>query len=224
MVAAAPGTSRVFERYGIDFCCGGRLPLEDACAKRGLDAGQVLHELEAAVAGEVGRTDWTSETLGAVVDHILAKHHAFVKREIPRLTALMDKVLRVHGPTHPEIQDLARIWSRTGPGLELHMRKEEEILFPAIRSLEEGRTTAFSCGGGLEGPMRMMEFEHEEHGGALARMRQVAKDYAVPANACGSWMALYGGLDEFEKDLHVHVHLENNVLFPRVRDLAAVHG
>jgi regulator of cell morphogenesis and NO signaling len=218
VVAAAPGTSRVFERHGIDFCCGGRMPLESACAKKGLDVARVLEELDAATATDDGAVeDWGSKPVGALIDHILARHHEYVRREIPRLTALMDRVLRVHGQAHPEIRAIARIWDRTGPGLGLHMQKEEQVLFPAARDLER---SGGDPGFGLDGPIDVMEMEHEEHGGALATMREISGGFAVPPDACGSWRALYGGLDEFEKDLHVHVHLENNVLFPRLRDVA----
>jgi regulator of cell morphogenesis and NO signaling len=221
VVADCPRTARVFEERRIDYCCGGKVPIADACARAGVETDVLLSELEAAAGESREPADASFPTASAVVDHVLAVHHAFVHREIPRLSALMEKVNRVHGPTHPEtIPPMARIWARVAVELDMHMRKEEEILFPAIRALEGRGTAALHCG--LEGPIAVMEYEHEEAGRALARLRELAGDYVPPEDACGSWRALWAGLDEFERDLHVHVHLENNVLFPRVRELAGI--
>jgi regulator of cell morphogenesis and NO signaling len=220
VVAAAPRTSRVFERLGIDYCCGGKTPLEKACAAKGLDPQRVLSELEAAVAAPSSERDWTNESASALVEHVLSTHHVFVKRELPRLVALMDKVNRVHGLTHLDsIPEMARIWTRLAFEVEQHLTKEEEILFPMILALDQGRASSGHCGG-VGVPIRVMEWEHEEHGKAFARLRVLANDYVPPPDACGSWRALWSGLDEFEKDLHMHVHLENNVLFPKARALA----
>lgn len=224
VVAAAPRTSRVFEKHGIDYCCGGKIPLAKACADRGVNETALLAELEAAVAEGAPEQDWSKEPLGAVLDHVLSTHHAFVKREIPRLVALMDKVYRVHGANHPEsIPEMWRIWKRISFELEQHLMKEEEILFPMIRQLEATGSAHGHCGG-VEGPIRVMEWEHDEHGKAFARLRELAHGYVPPADACGSWRALWSGLDEFEKDLHRHVHLENHVVFPRATELSGPCG
>jgi regulator of cell morphogenesis and NO signaling len=219
VVADAPGTSRLFERLGIDFCCGGHVPLSEAVARKGLQVEAVLLGLAQAAAERPGlpaEDAWP--TASSLIDHVLEVHHSFVAREIPRLSALMEKVNRVHGPSHSEqIPLMARIWARVAAELDAHMRKEEEILFPAIRAIEARRTPVMPCG--VEGPMAVMEAEHEEAGRALRQLRALAKDYEVPADACGSWRALWSGLDEFERDLHVHVHLENALLFPRVREM-----
>jgi regulator of cell morphogenesis and NO signaling len=221
VVTASPGTSRVFERYGIDYCCGGHVALAAACARKGVEADVVLSELDAAAAQRADEGDASWSNASALVDYILEVHHSFVHRELPRLSALMAKVERVHGPSHPEqIPAMARIWARVAAELAQHMAKEEQVLFPMIRALEAGRAPDVGCG--IEGPLFVMEAEHEQAGHALAEMRALAQDYAVPEGACGSWRALWSGLDEFEKDLHVHVHLENNVLFPRVRGLAGI--
>lgn len=226
VVAEAPRTSRVFERHGIDYCCGGRTPIAKACAAKGVDPAALLTELEAAVASPVRETDWSKEPIGAVLDHILGVHHTFVKRELPRLVQLMDKVNRVHGANHADtIPEMAAIWKGVAFDLEQHLAKEEEILFPMIRALERGGASGgHGAGGGHCGgvgaPMRVMEWEHEEAGKQLDRMRTLANGYVPPADACGSWRALWSGLDEFERDLHMHVHLENYVLFPKARALA----
>lgn len=219
VVTAAPGTARVFERLGLDYCCGGKSTLADACVRRGLETDVVLAELEAALARPAPARELTRERASAVVEHIVETHHTFVKRELPRLVTLMEKVNRVHGATHPQLPTMAAIWFRVAAELEQHLAKEEEILFPMIRALDAGRAVTMHCG--VEGPMHVMELEHEEVGEALHRLRALADDYRVPADACGSWRALWAGLDEFERDLHMHVHLENNVLFPKVRELEA---
>lgn len=224
VVAEAPRTARVFERHGIDFCCGGKVALEQACVEKGVSANVLLDELErAATVVEPGRRDWRAARAGEVVQHVLDVHHAFVKRELPRLGALMDKVERVHGAAHPTvIPPMARLWRQLSMELAMHLRKEEEILFPAIRALDEGHLPAHHCG--VEGPVRVMELEHEDHGRLLARLRALSRGYVPPEEACGSWRALWAGLDEFEKDLHVHVHLENEVLFPKSRELVEASG
>lgn len=221
VVAEAPRTSRVFERHGIDYCCGGKIPLADACAKKGLETDLVLADLDAAIETTTADRDWSKEPVSALVRHILDVHHTFVARELPRLSQLMDKVNRVHGPNHPEqIPPMARTWARVAAELDQHMMKEEQILFPMILAMESGRAPSMHCG--VEGPIRVMEYEHEDAGRALETLRRLANGYVAPEDACGSWRALWSGLDEFEKDLHVHVHLENNVLFPRVKSLAGI--
>jgi regulator of cell morphogenesis and NO signaling len=218
IVAEAPLTAAVFERHGIDFCCGGKVPVADACARKGVEAERLLVELEQAAAQTApDQRNWAQAPLVEVLDQILGKHHAYVKAEVPRLSQLVAKVNAVHGAAHPEsIPELARLWQRLAGEISMHLRKEEEILFPALRELALGRTPQLHCG--VESPMRVMEMEHDEHGYVLGRMRALTQGYAAPPEACGSWRALYGGLAAFEADLHRHVHLENNVLFPRVRE------
>jgi regulator of cell morphogenesis and NO signaling len=222
VVAVAPATSRVFERHGIDFCCGGKATLSEACAARRLEVAALVAELESELAERPAERRWADASPGELIEHILATHHVFVKRELPRLDALMDKVHRVHGAAHPEtLPEMARLWAQTSNDLAPHLMKEEEILFPAIVALAAGRRSAMPPAW-LEGPIGVMEQEHEEVGRLLARMRELAEDYAVPEGACGSWRALWAGLDEFERDLHRHIHLENEVLHPRARALAGL--
>jgi len=222
VVAKAPATSRVFERHGIDYCCGGMVALGLACAGKGLDVARVLAELEAEVATRPAGRDWTAASPGELIDHILATHHEFVKRELPRLDTLMTKVHRVHGDAHPEtLPEMARLWGQVSGELRPHLMKEEQILFPAIRALAEGRPGGMPPAW-LEGPIGVMEQEHEEVGAQLARMRELSGGYVAPEGACGSWRALWSGLDEFEQDLHRHIHLENSVLHPAARRLAGI--
>lgn len=217
IVAQSPPTSRVFERHAIDYCCGGGVSLADACAKRGLTVAGVLAELEGTGATSGPAEDLSRLGLRDLVERILAVHHTFVKREVPRLSGLMDKVVRVHGANHPALlPPLAGLWREVAPALMQHLGKEEEMLFPWIVALDERRLPA-EIARSLGAPIEMMEAEHDEAGGIFARMRALASGYVPPADACGSWRALWSGLDEFELDLHRHVHLENHVLFPLVR-------
>ena len=222
VVAAAPATSRVFQRLGIDFCCGGKVALGKACEGKGIAPAALLAELDAAAAGPAAGPDLSSEGLEAIVDYVLDRHHTFVKREVPRLSALMEKVVRVHGERHPDtLPELGRVWRATAGHLMDHLGKEENVLFPWIRAVASGRVPA-AAAQGIEGPISVMEAEHEDHGANLARIRELAGGFVAPADACGSWLALWGGLAEFEADVHQHVHVENNVLFPKVRE--AVFG
>ena len=222
VVATSPPTSRVFEKYGIDYCCGGKVSLKEVCAKRGLEAPKVLEELDRASAAAPDAEDLTQLGLQDLVERILSTHHAFVKREIPRLTALMEKVVRVHGENHPEsLPAMGRLWAHAAPALEQHLAKEEEMLFPWIVQLDQGRLDP-SMALSIDMPISVMEAEHDEHGEAFARLRSLAGDYVAPVDACGSWRALWSGLEEFESDLHRHVHLENHVLFPQARARAGL--
>jgi regulator of cell morphogenesis and NO signaling len=222
VVAKAPATSRVFERHGIDYCCGGKTPLAQACAGKGLDLGKLLSELDAEVAARPAERDWTGASPHELIDHVLATHHVFVKRELPRLDALMAKVHKVHGDAHPEtLPEMARIWGKVSYDLSHHLLKEEQVLFPSILALAQGRPGGMPPQW-LEGPLGVMEQEHEDVGVDMARLRELASGYVAPADACGSWRALWSGLDEFEQDLHRHIHLENEVLHPAARRLAGI--
>ncbi len=217
IVATSPRTSRVFERHAIDYCCGGGVSLADACAKKGLEPARVLDELDSVGAPGGPAEDLSRLGLRDLVDRILSIHHTFVKREIPRLSGLLEKVVRVHGANHPELlAPLARLWGEVSPALMQHLEKEEEMLFPWIVALDERRLPP-EIARSLDAPIEMMEAEHDEAGAVFGRMRTLANGYVPPADACGSFRALWSGLDEFELDLHRHVHLENHVLFPAVR-------
>ena len=203
IAAENPASTRVFEKYGIDFCCGGRTGFAEACAARGLNPETVLGELEAAAAGSAeNRTDWQTAPIGLLIDHILGTHHVYLKRELPRLAAMLEKVEAAHGSAVPAI---AEVLGPMTAELEAHLMKEEIVLFPLIRG---GRP-------GAMGPIRVMLAEHDAAGEALAQLRSLTGGYRTPAEACNTWRALYAGLGELERDLHQHINLENNVLFPR---------
>ena len=213
-----PGAARIFESLRIDYCCGGGLSLAEACQKAGVALADVVARLEKTPRDATTET-WEQRSMGELVDHILATHHEHDRREIDRLRALSTKVAAVHGVGHPELARVRSLVAALADELEPHMMKEERVLFPFIRQLDAWTTgkgprpEAFF--GSVANPVAMMSHEHEEVGALLRELRSVTKDYALPGDACASYTALYGALEEFERELHVHIHLENNVLFPR---------
>lgn len=222
----APATTRVFEEFKIDYCCGGRKSLAEACAAAGLDPIVVAQKIEAALKdqgarGENGASDKRSAS--ELIDYIIANHHIFTVEEIERLTPLMEKVCTRHGDQHPELFRLQTIFHALADSLVPHMRKEEGVLFPYIQMLDGAFTSHEPVAppnfGTVENPIRMMMADHEEDGERLKVMREIADDYTLPDGACPSFTALYAGLQDLERDLHRHIHLENNVLFPAAVDL-----
>ncbi len=221
LVADRPSRSRVFENLGIDFCCGGRKTLAEACAARGLDASTVLTVLLAAemTGSPSTATDWTAATLTSLCDHIEQTHHAYLRAELPRLTAMIEKVAATHSDKDGRLPALAGVFAGFVAELASHMVKEEQILFPMVRKLEASdEPVQFHCGT-LRNPIAVMEHEHDDAGAALARMRELTDEYVPPAEACNTWRAMLDGLHELEADMHQHVHKENNILFPRAVEL-----
>ncbi len=219
-----PNATRVFEKYGIDYCCGGHKSLTDACAAANVDVNDVLKGIEGSEPSTAGNTkDWRKESLTALVEHINSTHHVYVKEEVPRLTQLIAKVVAAHGTNHPELLTVQEIFSDLGQELSMHLMKEEQILFPYVaaaeRSAKTGEPVPASCFGTVQNPVRMMMMEHDSAGVALKQLRELTSDYTVPADACISYKTLYQALQDFEKDLHQHIHLENNILFPRAIEL-----
>ncbi len=220
-VAQAPGLSRIFQQHGIDFCCGGKRSLAEVCRDKGLDAAALLQTLNAYNPAATDSASLVGASLTEICDHVQATHHAYVQREIPRLTQMAQKVVNAHGQNHPEMLQVNQIFAAVAAELQSHMLKEERILFPAIRAMEAGDADACGHCGSVANPIRVMESEHENAGSALEQMRQLTHDYTPPADACNTFRALLDGLREFEEDLHLHVHKENNMLFPRAIALEA---
>jgi regulator of cell morphogenesis and NO signaling len=208
IVAEHPLATRVFARHGIDFCCGGGKPIEEVCHAKGLDTQEVLEEIEIELTGtELDAKRWDEAELDALIDHILVAYHAPLAEELPRLELMARKVFRVHGELEPEmLGELLAVFLDLKTELESHMLKEEQILFPMIR---QGR------GPQTAGPVAAMEQEHESAGEALQRLRELTNGYELPEGACNTWRALWHGLGDLEESLHQHIHLENNILFPR---------
>ena len=219
----APLTTRVFEEFRIDYCCGGRVDFAEACQNAGVDPGSVQKKLE-SVIGTAEHADATIERSPTeLADHIVCTHHVFTRNELARLGPLMDKVVRKHGDVHPELLEIQEQFKILNDELLPHMAKEEMILFPYIRELDNaaarGRIAATPHFGTVRNPVRMMMFEHDAAGEILRKMRTLSSDYAIPEGACPSFGALYAGLEDLEKDLHRHIHLENNILFEQAIEL-----
>lgn len=221
-VAAHPGLARVFEKLGLDYCCGGRRTLAAACAARGVAADTVLVMLE-AVAATTGAhpadIDVAALSLTDLADHIEHTHHHYVKEELPRLLEMADRVARKHGERDARLPEVATTVAALTQEMLSHMQKEEQVLFPLVRQIEAGGSAAFHCGT-IVHPIRVMEAEHEVAGQAVARLRVLTDGFTPDAQSCNTHRALLAGLAEFEGDLHRHVHKENNVLFPRALALA----
>jgi regulator of cell morphogenesis and NO signaling len=218
LVNDRPSAARVLERHHLDYCCGGNQSLEQACDAGAVDLDVVLTELEADRDVEPAG-GWADMDPGQLVDHLEATHHRYLHEELPRLDALLAKVVGVHGRRHPELVEVATVFAALRADLEPHLLKEEQVLFPMIRELDASATLpSFHCGT-LANPIRVMVLEHDGAGELLAELRAATDDYAPPADACASYRALYLGLGELEADTHLHVHKENNLLFPAVLDL-----
>jgi regulator of cell morphogenesis and NO signaling len=221
IAGAMPRAIPIFQKHGIDFCCGGRLALAEVCSEKGVGFETIVGEIETADRQPAGsETDWATEPLGTLIDHILAHYHVDLKNELPRLQALAEKVATVHGAHHPDTLPVLHDTFRSLKAeLDSHMEKEEHVLFPYVRELEtaaRGLRPSFTIPLGLAGgAIGVMEREHDVAGLALKTIRRLTDGFSPPDDACGSFRALYAGLEIFEADLHRHIHLENNILFPR---------
>ena len=214
LVVENPARARVFEKYGIDYCCGGKQPLDQACRERGIAAEPVIAELgQAGARPASGERDWNSAPLQELITHIVSRHHAYLKVELPRIFELFTKVVRAHGEREPRLAEAKDVFDVLKEELDTHLMKEEMILFPAIVRLETGADAGMPFP--IEHPIARMEYEHESVGRALAQIRHLTFDYHIPDEACNTYRALFASLNELEADLHEHIHLENNILFPR---------
>jgi regulator of cell morphogenesis and NO signaling len=168
-------------------------------------------------------TEWTNQSLRALIAHIIQKHHSYVRQETPRIEMLLSKVVAKHGPTHPELLEINQLFSAIGRELSTHLLKEEQVLFPYIENLEDARLSGDPAPAAffatVKRPVAMMVAEHEDAGALLSRMRELSSGFTTPAGACPTFLAAYRGLEEFERDLHQHIHLENNILFPRAIEM-----
>jgi regulator of cell morphogenesis and NO signaling len=215
-----PATTRVFEKLGIDYCCGGDESLEKACRNANLNIDEVIESLqEAGETPPVAQRDWQVEPISALINHIKNTHHKYTREEIGRLGPLFAKVCSVHGKNHPELFEISESFEDLAAELGAHLMKEEMILFPFMTAMEAAVTgnapVARAPFGSVQNPIAMMEHEHDSAGDALRAMRKASNGYSAPADACLSYQTLYKALADFEADLHQHIHLENNVLFPR---------
>jgi regulator of cell morphogenesis and NO signaling len=214
----------IFEKNGIDFCCNGGKALSAACSEKQIDPEVILRELrgldESPNSSSFKPSEWD---LDALADHIVRVHHSYVNRTLPVILAHLEKVVNVHGKNHPELAPIARRFEAVAGELARHMKKEELVLFPYIKILADGERsgTAQSAPGfgTIRNPIRMMEQEHQSAGDSFAFIRTASNGFTLPADACTTFTVLYRELEEFEQDLHRHIHLENNILFPRAIEL-----
>ena len=216
-----PQAAAVFEKLGIDYCCGGRKPLDAACQEAGVDVSHVEGLLAAAGKDAAGTAaaNWNEQSLAGLISHIVEKHHAYCREEGLRLQPLLAKVVSKHGERHPELAQVEQHFTSLRNELSMHMMKEEQMLFPYIIGMEDAATRNSlpprAPFGTVRNPVRMMVQEHDDAGHLEKEIRSLTANYTAPEGACTSFKALYQGLEAFEADLHQHIHLENNLLFPR---------
>lgn len=223
IIRVVPGSERTLEAFGLDYCCGGSRSLAEACRDVDLEPATVLTQ----VSGRAPQPEptWAAMPPDALVAHLESTHHAYLHAEMPRLSALADKVTAVHGARHPELAEIQRTYEAIRFDLEPHLAKEEQVLFPMIRELAAATMAPprFHCGS-LQNPISVMLREHDAVGDLLASLRHLTHGYQPPADGCASYEALFVGLAELEADTHLHVHKENNILFPAVTAMEASHG
>lgn len=217
LVAESPSRSRVFEQLGIDYCCQGGRTLADACSRKGIDPNVVVSLLDQAERTEPDGDNPAMLSPVELIRHIVDRHHSYLRREVPRLKTMAARVADVHGGHTQSLVEVSRIFHAMAEELASHIVKEEQVLFPAIEAM---------CVGGppipVDGPVACMIGEHDDAGGALARLREITNGYVPPPDACNTYRALFAGLAELEGDLHRHIHLENSVLFPQALAMADV--
>jgi len=224
LVVENPLRAKVFEKFGIDYCCGGKRNLEEVCRERGIDPTIVTIALKECdqraqtLPPQECTNRLESASISDLIDHILTTHHVFLRDELPRLLQLARKVADVHSSEHPELKQLAVLFAGFKCELEMHMMKEEHVLFPFMKQLETATTApSFHCGY-ISNPISVMEHEHEQAGMMLREFREITNDYLLPPAACNSYRSLFAGLEELERDLIQHVHEENNILFPKAME------
>jgi len=218
LVTDRPARARVFEQLGIDYCCGGDHSLAEACRTHDLDPDTVVRMLDLAAQSGApdDTTDWSNVALAPLIDHIVDTHHAFLRRELPRLDALLSRVVQAHGDDVTWLSPTLEVFRDLRADLVAHMQSEEERVFPSIRALASGDADGID-----REALNQMIGEHEEAGAALAQLQDQTNGYTPPADACPKFRAAMDGLEALERDMHRHVHKENNILFPRARTQAS---
>jgi regulator of cell morphogenesis and NO signaling len=224
IVAADYRTAKVFESHGIDFCCGGNVALAATCTERGLDLATIARELDAVKGGPVERSqNYASWELPFLVDYIINAHHTYLKENTGQITAYAHKIAGVHGAHHPEVIEIATIFDKIAVEMAAHLREEEEVCFPAIKRAYATRKAGSAAEAKdiemIKTSLKKLSQEHEGIGDAVHTIRHLAKEYAIPGDVCNTFVVTYRKLQEFEDDLHKHVHLENNILFPKAAQL-----
>jgi regulator of cell morphogenesis and NO signaling len=216
IVAQDYRTAAVFEQFGIDFCCKGNRTIQDACAAKNISSDAVIQQLTALPpANLVIEEDYKQWPMDKLTNHIEERHHGYVNEKMPLLLQYLEKVSKVHGREHPEVVDIYELFRECAAELSMHMKKEELILFPFIRKMAgSNKLTEMPHFGTVENPVNMMRHEHDTEGERFRKIAVLSNDYTPPADACNTYRVSYAMLKEFEQDLHLHIHLENNILFP----------
>lgn len=216
-------TAHVFKKHGIDFCCGGSITLAKACEKAGVNLAELEKDLLATEEKIPRNLNFNSWELDFLSDHIVHFHHSYVEESIPLIYQYSAKVAKVHGQHNPELIEIQQLFSQVANELGAHLKKEELVLFPFIKKLVEAERGNIpvpkAAFGTVDNPIKMMEAEHEEAGEIMKKISALSGQYAPPEHACNTYRAFYAKLDEFEQDLHQHIHLENNILFPKALKL-----
>jgi regulator of cell morphogenesis and NO signaling len=212
--------AEVFKKYGLDFCCGGKKTVKEACEEKGMDVTKIEQELQQADRLPVSRPlPYTEWNLDFLADYIVNTHHSYVKKTLPEIRSYAQKVAQVHGAGHPELGNILAVVESVYAEMSSHMVKEEQVVFPYIKQLVNAKSRQdvpqAETLQSVKNPINLMEMEHELVGKNMEIIRQLANNYILPAEACATYSLLYRLLQEFEEDLHMHVHLENNILFPK---------
>lgn len=216
LVAEDYKTAAVFKKYGIDFCCQGNRTIQEACDKKSIDSMKVIEDLEAVrTRTHAPDTDYKSWSLDKLADHIQVKHHGYVEAAIGQLKPYVDKICRVHGDRHPELVELQKEFYASAGELTTHMKKEEFVLFPYIKNMVRNHKASSPQFATVENPIAAMMMEHDVEGSRFRKIAELTDNYTPPQDACNTYMVTFALLKEFEEDLHLHIHLENNILFPK---------
>jgi len=224
LVAKDYRTASVFKKYGIDFCCQGNRTIDEACQKKNIDSKSVVNDLDAIIQAQgENTTDYKSWPLDLLADYIEKKHHRYVVEKTAEILPYLDKICRVHGERHPELFEINEHFNKTAGELAMHMKKEELILFPFVRKMakvkQENTKLEAPHFGTVENPIQMMMHEHTTEGERFRKIEALSNNYTPPADACNTYRVTFSLLKEFEADLHLHIHLENNILFPKAIEL-----
>lgn len=223
IVATDFRTAAIFKKHGIDFCCKGGRTIEDACNTKGENAQQIYDEIENLPKNEGNSIDFNSWPLDLLADYVEKTHHRYVEEKTPIIQAFLDKLCKVHGGNHPELFDVKQLFDASAQDLVAHMKKEEMILFPFIKNMVKAKIDGSAIPqppfGTVENPVNMMKHEHTIEGERLRKIAELTDEYNPPADACNTYKVTFAMLQDFENDLHKHIHLENNILFPKAIDL-----
>jgi len=214
IVMSHPQAARVFGRHGLDFCCGGNQPLAEACAEKHLDIATIIAQIQGEQQSEAPMQTLLDKSFRELVSYIVDKHHVYTRSALQDLAPLMQKVVTAHGASHPELIELQGLLEQLRSDMELHLQKEERILFPFVIELDNEHPSPPPFGS-VANPIRMMNMEHQTDGAILQQMREVTGGFALPDDACTSYSALYVNLSALVEDLMQHIHIENHLLFPK---------